>query len=145
MGYRKSGICSLSTSASHSPQTSAADDVPMHRRMKRCVRNSAAEVAHVLMMQCLFAPYSLWRPSQITGAKTTLVGESREVIAMGARKNENLVTSKNLIRSGGAPLSLALGALVGTVIFAGPTRASGGVHSIQVIRSSQDASDPARA
>jgi hypothetical protein len=105
---------SLSTGALHTWQTAAADAVPVHdpplapRDEAVFLLNIAAEVEHAVMVQYLFAAYSLRDPSQFTGDKGTLVRDWRKEIATVAREEMgHLVTVQNLLRSLGAPLSLA--------------------------------------
>lgn len=105
---------SLSTGALHISQTAAADAVPVHdpplspHDEAVFLLNLAAEVEHALMVQYLFAAYSLRDPSQFTGDKATLVRDWRKAIAIVAREEMgHLVTVQNLLRSLGAPLSLA--------------------------------------
>ena len=105
---------SLSTGALHTWQTAAADAVPVHdpplapRDEAVFLLNIAAEVEHAVMVQYLFAAYSLRDPSQFTDDKGTLVRDWRKEIATVAREEMgHLVTVQNLLRSLGAPLSLA--------------------------------------
>ena len=64
----------------------------------------AAEVEHAVMVQYLFAAYSLRDPSQFTDDKAALVRDWRKAIAMVAREEMgHLVTVQNLLRSLGAP------------------------------------------
>jgi hypothetical protein len=105
---------SLSTGALHSWQTAGADAVPVHdpplapRDEAVFLLNIAAEVEHALMVQYLFAAYSLRDPSQLTSDKAALVRDWRKEIATVAREEMgHLVTVQNLLKSLGAPLSLA--------------------------------------
>ena len=105
---------SLSTGALHTWQTAAADAVPVHdpplapRDEAVFLLNIAAEVEHAVMVQYLFGAYSLRDPSQFTDDKGTLVREWRKEIAtVGRQEMGHLVTVQNLLRSLGAPLSLA--------------------------------------
>ncbi len=72
---------SLSTGALHTSQTATADAVPVHdpplspHDEAVFLLNIAAEVEHALMVQYLFAAYSLRDPSQFTGDKAALVRE----------------------------------------------------------------------
>src|SRR5258707_10520428 len=84
---------SLSTGALHTWQTAAADDaVPVHdpplapRDEAVFLLNIAAEVEHSLMVQYLFAAYSLRDPSQLTEDKAALVRDLRKAIANVARQ-----------------------------------------------------------
>jgi hypothetical protein len=70
--------------------------------------NIAAEVEHALMVQYLFAAYSLRDPSQFADDEAALVIAWRGAIATVAREEMgHLITVQNLLRSLGAPLSLA--------------------------------------
>ena len=105
---------SLSTGALHTSQTAETDAVPVHdpplapRDEAVFLLNIAAEVEHAVMVQYLFAAYSLRDPSQFTDDNATLVREWRKAIVTAAGEEmEHLVTVQNLLRSLGAPLSLA--------------------------------------
>jgi hypothetical protein len=106
---------SPSTGAIHALQALApADSVPMHdpplapRDEAVFLLNIAAEVEHALMVQYLFAAYSLQDPSRLPDDKAALVRAWRDTIAMVAREEMgHLITVQNLLRSLGAPLSLA--------------------------------------
>jgi Ferritin-like len=105
---------SPSTRTLRTAQTAPADAVPVHdpplspHDEAVFLLNIAAEVEHALMVQYLFAAYSLRDPSQFKGSKASLVREWRNAIAMIAREEMgHLVTVQNLLRSLGAPLSLA--------------------------------------
>jgi hypothetical protein len=95
-------------------QTAAGDAVPVHdpplapHDEAVFLLNIAAEVEHALMVQYLFAAYSLRDPSQFPDDKGALVRAWRDAIATVAREEMgHLVTIQNLLRSLGAPLSLA--------------------------------------
>jgi hypothetical protein len=105
---------SLSTGALTSWQTAAADAVPVHdpplahRDEAVFLLNIAAEVEHSLMVQYLFTAYSLREPSQFAEDKAAMIRNWRKEIATVAREEMgHLVTVQNLLRSLGAPLSLA--------------------------------------
>lgn len=105
---------SPSTRALQTSQLAPADAVPVHdpplapRDAAVFLLNIAAEVEHALMVQYLFAAYSLKTPSQFSGARAELVREWRSLIAMVAREEMgHLVTVQNLLLSLGAPLSLS--------------------------------------
>jgi ferritin-like protein len=105
---------SLSTGALRVSQLAAADAVPVHdpplapRDEAIFLLNIAAEVEHSLMVQYLFAAYSLRDPGQFTADKAALVGDWRKALATVAREEMgHLITVQNLLRSLGAPLSLA--------------------------------------
>lgn len=92
----------------------AADAVPVHdpplapRDEAVFLLNIAAEVEHALMVQYLFAAYSLRDPSQFPDDQAALVRAWRSAIATVAREEMgHLITVQNLLRSLGAPLSLA--------------------------------------
>src|SRR6266478_1764979 len=93
---------SPSTRALFTSQTAKADAVPVHdpplspRDDAVFLLNIAAEVEHALMVQYLFAAYSLRDPSQFAGDKAALVHEWRGAIAMVAREEMgHLVTVQN--------------------------------------------------
>jgi hypothetical protein len=95
-------------------QTAAADAVPVHdpplspHDEAVFLLNIAAEVEHALMVQYLFAAYSLRDPSQFADDKAALVTAWRSAIATVAREEMgHLITVQNLLRALGAPLSLA--------------------------------------
>jgi hypothetical protein len=95
-------------------QTAAADAVPVHdpplspHDEAVFLLNIAAEVEHALMVQYLFAAYSLRDPKEFPNDKATLVTAWRGAIATVAREEMgHLITIQNLLRSLGAPLSLA--------------------------------------
>jgi hypothetical protein len=105
---------SPATGGLRTSQTAAADAVPVHdpplapRDEAVFLLNIAAEVEHALMVQYLFATYSLRDPSQFTGDKAALVSDWASAIATVAREEMgHLVTVQNLLRSMGSPLSLA--------------------------------------
>jgi ferritin-like protein len=105
---------SPSTGALRTSQTATADAMPVHdpplapHDQAVFLLNIAAEVEHALMVQYLFAAYSLRDPSQFTPKKASLVHAWRGAIATVAREEMgHLVTVQNLLRSLGAPLSLA--------------------------------------
>jgi hypothetical protein len=105
---------SLSTGAVHAALTATADAVPVHdpplapRDEAVFLLNIAAEVEHALMVQYLFAAYSLRDPSQFPDDKATLVRAWRGAIATVAREEMgHLITVQNILRCLGAPLSLA--------------------------------------
>jgi hypothetical protein len=92
----------------------ATDAVPMHdpplapNDEAVFLLNIAAEVEHALMVQYLFAAYSLRDPSEFPNDKAALVRDWRNTIARVAREEMgHLITVQNLLRSLGAPLSLA--------------------------------------
>jgi hypothetical protein len=104
---------SLSTGALHTWQTAGADAVPVHdpplapRDEAVFLLNIAAEV-EPLMVQYLFGAYSLRDPGQFADDKAALVRDWRKAITTVAREEMgHLVTVQNLLRSLGAPLSLA--------------------------------------
>jgi ferritin-like protein len=106
---------SPSAGTRHAPQTPApADAVPVHdpplapRDEAVFLLNLAAEVEHALMVQYLFAAYSLREPGQLAANQAALVRAWREAITMVAREEMgHLITVQNLLRCLGAPLSLA--------------------------------------
>jgi len=106
---------SLVTGAVHAPHAgAAADAVPVHdpplppHAEAIFLLNIAAEVEHALMVQYLFAAYSLQDPAQLPPDKAALVREWRATITLVAREEMgHLITVQNLLRSLGAPLSLA--------------------------------------
>ncbi len=105
---------SPSTEKMLTAQTAAADAMPVHdppldpHDEAVFLLNIAAEVEHALMVQYLFAAYSLRDPSQFSDDKGALVRTWRDAIATVAREEMgHLVTIQNLLRSLGAPLSLA--------------------------------------
>jgi hypothetical protein len=105
---------SLSTGALRASQSAPADAVPVHdpplapRDEAIFLLNIAAEVEHSLMVQYLFAAYSLRDPGQFASDKAALVRDWRKALATVAREEMgHLITVQNLLRSLGAPLSLA--------------------------------------
>jgi hypothetical protein len=105
---------SPSTGRIHPALTAAADALPVHdpplapHDEAVFLLNIAAEVEHALMVQYLFAAYSLRDPSQLPDDKAALVRAWRGAIVTVAREEMgHLITIQNLLRSVGAPLSLA--------------------------------------
>src|ERR1700733_10212170 len=85
----------------HDPPLSPHDEVVF-------LLNIAAEIEHSLMVQYLFAAYYLRPASQFPDDKAALIRGWKRTIATVAREEMGLlVTVQNLLRSLGAPLSLA--------------------------------------
>src|SRR5947209_6522348 len=91
-----------------------ADAVPVHdpplppREEAIKLLTLASEVEHALMVQYLFAAYSLKAPSDLPKAKIKLVASWRNTIVTVAREEMgHLITVQNILRSLGAPLSFA--------------------------------------
>src|SRR5947208_12215392 len=105
---------SPSTRALFTSQTAEADAVPVHdpplspHDEAVFLLNIAAEVEHALMVQYLFAAYSLQDASRFPAAQAALLRAWRGALATVAREEMgHLITVQNLLRSLGAPLSLA--------------------------------------
>src|SRR2546421_1793654 len=104
---------SPTTAALQLSATADADAVPVHDPPLSphdevvFLLNIAAEVEHSLMVQYLFAAYSLKRPEQFDADKASLIRGWKKLIATVAREEMgHLATVQNLLRSVGAPLSL---------------------------------------
>jgi len=90
-----------------------ADAVPVHdpplppREEAIKLLTLGAEVEHALMVQYLFAAYSLHDPADVPKSKAALVRTWRDTIITVAREEMgHLITVQNLLRSLGASLSL---------------------------------------
>jgi hypothetical protein len=105
---------SPATAHLQTPKAAAEDAIPVHEPPLSpldeviFLLNIAAEIEHSLMVQYLFAAYSLKPADQVTEEdRKALLRQSRgQIITVAREEMGHLVTVQNLLRAVGAPLSL---------------------------------------